>query len=70
VHSSIEFTEADLPFEQTQPEVVTLQVREMLDGKMPVRIADMARALKMNYVTCMPHLRRAAIMDLPKLILR
>ena len=70
MRNSLEFTEADLPRELTQPEVVAAKVREMFDGKTPVRIIDVARALEMNYGTCKTHLHRAALMNLLKLVLR
>lgn len=70
MRNSLEFTEADLPRELTQPEVVAAKVREMFDGKTPVRIADVARALDMNYGTCKTHLHRAATMNLLTLVMR
>jgi hypothetical protein len=36
----LEFTKADLPRELMQPEVVAPKVREMFDGKTPVKITD------------------------------
>lgn len=59
-----------MPRELTQPEVVAAKVRKMYDGKTPVRIIDVARALAMNYGTCKTHLHRAAMMNLLKLVLR
>ena len=70
VRNSLEFTEADLPRELTQPEVVAAKVREMFDGQTPVKIADVARALEMNYGTCKTHLHRAATMNLLTLTMR
>lgn len=70
MRNSLEFTDDDLPRELTQPEVVAAKVREMCDGENPVRIADVARALKMNYGTCKTHLHRAAKMNLLKLVMR
>lgn len=42
----LEFTEADMPRERSQPEVVTAKVREMFYGKTLVKITDVAHALK------------------------
>jgi len=70
VRNSLEFTEADLPRERTQPEVVADKVREMFDGRSPVSITDVARALEMNYGTCKTHLHRAALMNLLTLVKR
>jgi predicted ArsR family transcriptional regulator len=70
VRNSLEFTEVDLPRERTQPEVVADKVRELFDGRNPVSITDVARALEMNYGTCKTHLHRAAMMNLLSLVKR
>lgn len=70
MRNSLEFTEDDLPRELTQPEVVAAKVREMFDGETPVKIADVARALEMNYGTCKTHLHRAAMMNMLTLVMR
>lgn len=70
VHNSLEFTKDDLPREMTQPEVVAAKVCEMFDGQNPVKIADVARALEMNYGTCKTHIHRAAQMNLLTLVKR
>lgn len=70
VRNSLEFTEADLPRDLSQPEVVAARVREMFDGQNPVSITAVARALEMNYGTCKTHLHRAAMMNLLTLVMR
>jgi len=70
VRNSLEFTEADLPRELTQPEVVAAKVRELFDGQNPVKIADAARSLGMNYGTCKTHIHRAAMMGMLTLVKR
>lgn len=70
VRNSLEFTEADLPRELTQPEVVAAKVRELFDGHNPVKIADAARSLGMNYGTCKTHIHRAAMMGMLTLVKR
>ena len=66
----LEFTEDDLPRELLQPEVVAAYVRQVFDGKTPVRIMDVARDLEMDYGTCKTHLHKAAKKGLLKLVLR
>ena len=70
MRNSLEFTEDDLPREPTQPEVVANEVHELFDGHNPVKIADVARTLGMNYGTCKTHLHRAATMNLLTLVKR
>ena len=70
MHNSLEFTEDDLPRELSQPEVVATHVREVFDGQTPVRIADVASELEMNYGTCKTHMHRAAKMGLLTLVMR
>ncbi len=52
------------------PKWVAVTVREMFDGETPVKIADVARALEMNYGTCKTHLHRTAQMGLLTLVMR
>ena len=66
----LEFTEDNLPRELLQSEVVAAHVRQVFDGKTPVRIMDVARDLDMHYGTCKTHLHRAAKMGLLKLVMR
>jgi hypothetical protein len=70
VRNSLEFTEDDLPHDPSQPEVVAAHVREVFDGETPVRIADVASDLEMNYGTCKTHMHRAAQMGLLTLVMR
>ena len=60
----LEFTEADLDRPLTEPEKMAETVREMLDGKTPVRTKDVAVKLGRNYGTVKTHLHRAGRLGL------
>ncbi|QEF97895.1 hypothetical protein Mal15_19410 [Stieleria maiorica] len=64
----LEFTEADLDRPLTEPEKVASTMREMFDGKTPVRTKDFADRLGRNYGTV--HLHRAARLGLLKCVPR
>ena len=51
----LEFTEADLDRALSEPEKVAVTVREMFDGKTPVRTIDVAERLGRNYGTVKTH---------------
>ena len=60
----LEFTEADLDRPLTEPEKMAAMVREMFDGKAPVRTKDVAERLGRNYGTVKTHPHRAGCMGL------
>lgn len=55
----LEFTDTDLDRPPSEPEKIAGTVREMFDGKTPVRTRDVAGKLGRNFGAVNTHLRRA-----------
>jgi hypothetical protein len=70
MHNVIEFTEEDLERPQSEPEKMAAKVRELFDGKTPVRTLDVAAAIGRNYGTVKTHLHRAGRLGLLKRVSR